>query len=153
MAACYIIKAVNLGFTIIELITSLAIVLLAMAIISPLMQNGSNSINVKTISYDIASTLRLARSLAISRQSDIRFVLDAKNRKYWISMNPKRHTLPNDLEIFLTTSHKEIINEEIGMVNFYPDGSSSGGIITINNDNSKRRIEINWITGRITLKE
>jgi len=57
--------------------------------------------------------------------------------------------MPKDLEIVLKVARSERVNETIGRIAFYPDGTSTGGSITLSQNSAKTQLSVDWFDGRI----
>ena len=61
--------------------------------------------------------------------------------------------LPEELQMKLLTAATEQTGDSKGQIRFFPDGSSSGGRITLTRDRREWRIEIAWLTGEVRIEE
>ncbi len=59
--------------------------------------------------------------------------------------------LPSDLEIRMLTARSEQLDESIANIRFFPDGSSTGGRITLRGGSDDYDVSVDWITGRISV--
>jgi general secretion pathway protein H len=53
----------------------------------------------------------------------------------------------------LLTAQSELTEDGKGRIRFYPDGSSTGGRVTILRDTKEWRVEVAWLTGEVRLEE
>ena len=53
----------------------------------------------------------------------------------------------------LYTAQSEIVDDKHGAIRFYPDGSSTGGRVTLASGERKFLVDVDWLTGRVTIKE
>jgi general secretion pathway protein H len=56
-----------------------------------------------------------------------------------------------DLKLF--TAEAEVSSERNGSIRFYPDGSSTGGRVTVSSGERKYQVDVDWITGRVSIGE
>jgi general secretion pathway protein H len=56
------------------------------------------------------------------------------------------------LELSLDTARSEIIDEQSGRIRFFPDGSSTGGRIRLQNDKGGATVTVDWSTGAATVQ-
>ena len=61
------------------------------------------------------------------------------------------HALPAALEVELFTAHTEQISDDAGNIRFFPDGSSTGGEIVLGDGRSKFHVQVDWLTGRVSI--
>jgi general secretion pathway protein H len=59
--------------------------------------------------------------------------------------------LPEGSTAEITTAQSLVSDDDRGAIAFFPDGSSSGGRIRLGLDGHVRRIDVEWLTGRIAL--
>ena len=141
----------NYGFTLIEVLVVLGILILLMAIIPPLLPNVISSTKVKSATRDIAASLKLVRSRAINQQSEARLTLNVKDKSIYLGKQKKRLELPEGTELLLVTANTEQQSEDEGSILFYPDGSSTGGRIEVAYAQDRFMIDVNWLTGKIKI--
>jgi general secretion pathway protein H len=65
----------------------------------------------------------------------------------------KPRVLPERLELKLYTAQSEVRDERHGAIRFYPDGSSTGGRVTLAAGERKLLVDVDWLTGRVSIKE
>lgn len=141
------------GFTLIELLVVLVIVVGGLAIIGPNIGSGQASSQIKSAARDIGSALRFVRGHALASQQPARFSLDLTENSYQIEGRDRVYHLPKNIEITLVTAKAEITGEGQGRIVFFPDGSSFGGRITLELEQFKRQIDINWLTGDVKVSD
>ncbi len=138
----------NRGFTILELLIVLAIMAVAYAMAAPKIGAGLQTLEARAAARALVSTLREARVQAISRRIDVAVVLDMDQRDYTVGGDTKRHILPIGTELILDTAQSELLTSRSGAIRFFPDGSSTGGRITLALGTERQQISIDWLTGR-----
>lgn len=140
------------GFTLIEMIVVLAVLGLAMVLI---IRNGkaiSPAIHARAATESISAALRSARSEAVMTNRSILFTIDLSNRKYQWGQAPPQ-ILTNDLSLSLMTSRDQVVSTAEGRIRFDPDGSSSGGRVTVAGGERTWWIGIDWLSGRVSVAE
>lgn len=123
---------------------------MAMAVVAPNLTSGNQSSILKTAARDLASGLRFARGEALTTQTDSALSLDLEENSYQVTGQDKTYQLSNDIEITLSVAQSESENG-VGSIRFFPDGSSTGGRITLELTGLKQTIDVNWLTGQIEL--
>ncbi len=170
------------GFSLLELIVVLLIISLMMALVSPRLIGSLTKMNLKTSAQKISSSLRYARSQAVSGQITYKADFDFENNRMTIQPeNPvdnefsyfkdetepmetsdsseKQHTtesyfLPDGIHFEKALIGTDEINSGLFTVMFYPAGNSSGGSIVLIDEKERRfQISIDFITGVINLAE
>ena len=141
------------GFTLFEMLLTLALAAGLAALAAPNFGPAIDAARLKSASREVVSALRHARSLALRQRREIRFTMDIHQHVYSLSDRPKIHRLSGDIELKLFTAQSEVIDQGKGSVLFFPDGSSTGGRVTLIAGQRKRLIDINWLTGLVTLTD
>lgn len=140
------------GFTLIELIIVLLISVLGFAAISINMSSGNPGTELQAAARDIASALRYARSQALMTRQPVSVAINLDDNSYRISNRDKTYRLATEIDVSLTVAEEEL-QEGDGSIRFFGDGSSTGGRITLEWGNLLRRIDVNWITGEVTISD
>ena len=141
------------GFSLLELLVVMVILGLALTIVPPLFSGAVPTLTLKGAVRDMELALRQTRSRSITRNQpvDIRLVPD--EAYYLIGNGSKKRYLPPDIRIDLdeSLSDPELTSRRI--LRFFPDGSSSGGRITLSNKDQEYRLDVDWLTGRVRVRE
>ncbi|PIV82132.1 type II secretion system protein GspH, partial [bacterium CG17_big_fil_post_rev_8_21_14_2_50_64_8] len=61
------------------------------------------------------------------------------------------YRLPEKIEVALFTAQSELMDAKTGAIRFYPDGSSTGGRVTLSRGERKYRVDVDWMTGRVKI--
>jgi general secretion pathway protein H len=51
----------------------------------------------------------------------------------------------------LFTAQKDLVDEKVGSIRFFPDGGSNGGRITVASGERKFEVDVDWLTGRVAI--
>jgi len=137
------------GFTIIEFIVVLIIVLLGMTVVGANFSKVSPALQLKTVGGEVISALRLARTQAVSTQQAVSVRFNLYENTYQVQ-GQQTLKLPEDLTLSLVILRKNYAGNEIASIIFYQDGSSSGAQVLLELANHKKQIDVNWLTGKIT---
>lgn len=138
------------GFTLIELIVVLAILGLALTLIVGYKPPWSSGLGIRAAAGQLASALRLARSEAIAHNIPVSVVIDVAAHRYRVGQEPGR-PLPSTLTMELLTVAVERRTTVEGAIRFNPDGSSTGGRITVGDAVRKVAVGVDWLTGRVSV--
>ena len=112
---------------------------------------GVSTTELKSAARQLASGLRLARSEALTQRRETFLVLDVAGRRFRVDQDPKEHPLPRDVELKLFTAQKDLVDEKVGSIRFFPDGGSNGGRITVASGERKYEVDVDWLTGRVAI--
>lgn len=141
------------GFTLFEILLVLAITGSLAMLAAPNFAPALASARLKATTRDMASALRQARNLAMRQRRDVRLTLDIQQHLYRISGESRIHHVPDEIDLKLFSADSEILSPERGSVRFFPDGSSTGGRITLSTGGRQQFLDINWLTGQVLLRE
>lgn len=139
------------GFTLIELLVVMAILGLILAVVPPLVRGPMGTAELKGAARQIAAGLRYARSQAIARNREAVFELGLETRRFRISGVQRTYHLPPKLGLKLFAARSEFTNAQNGAIRFFPDGSSTGGRVTVSLDSRVYEVDVNWLTGQVTV--
>ena len=140
------------GFTLLELIIVLFITVLGFSVIGINLSSGNEATKLKAAARDVVSALRFARGQALISHQETTLTIDLANNTYTVSQRDKVYSMPEEIDVTLVTAQSEI-NDGLASVRFFPDGSSTGGRITLEWGKVGWRININWLTGQIEMEE
>lgn len=139
------------GFTLLELIVALAVAGLLLATVPTALVRAHESTAYKAAVRDLVSSLKSVRLQAIRQGEPARFHLDLDEHRFGPEGN-MRHRFPDPLEIHFTLAGSEMNRDGLGQVQFYPDGSATGGSIDLLRPSGEgTRVRVDWLVGRITL--
>jgi general secretion pathway protein H len=141
------------GFTLLELVVVLFIVVLGFSMIAFNLSAGRESAELRAAARDIVSALRYARGQALLSHQQTTVTLDLGENSYWVSNRDKVYGIPDSIDITLVTAQDELTGDGQGNIRFFADGSSTGGRVTLEQGNFAWRIDINWLTGQIDLDD
>ncbi|MEI8574887.1 GspH/FimT family pseudopilin [Methylomonas sp. EFPC1] len=141
------------GFTLIELIIVLLISVLAFAVVGSNIGSGNRSTKLQAVARDMASALRYAHGQALMTQKPVSVAIDLQDNSYRISNHDKTYPFAEEIDVSLVVAEEEFSEGEQGHIRFFGDGSSTGGRITLEWGNQLRRIDVNWITGQVSISD
>jgi general secretion pathway protein H len=139
------------GFTLLEVVLVLVIGALAYAVVLA-MPMRAGAADLKSAARQLAAGLRQAQAIAMSTRRDATLTLDLESRQFVVATDAPRE-LPRALDLKLYTAQGEVENEKRGAIRFYPDGSSTGGRITVALGERKYLVDVDWLTGRVSIKD
>lgn len=140
------------GFTLVELIVVVILISLMTVLIPRYIFTGVSGADLKASSRDIAAGLRMARAEAVNTRRDSTLTLDMEKRTFTINGTQTRK-LPELLDMKLVTAQSEVVNQSQASIRFFPDGSSTGGRVTVASGERKYEVDVDWLTGRVTIAQ
>jgi len=143
---------VQRGFTLLELVVVLFVVVLGFSVIGLNLASGSDSTEIRAAARDMVSALRYARGQALMTREETTVAINLDNKNYTVSGRDKQYKIPETIEITVVTAQTELNGEGSANIRFFADGSSTGGRVTLERDHSVWKIDINWLTGQIELE-
>lgn len=142
----------NTGFTLLELIIVLGIMVLGFGAVAINMSAGNDSMALKSAARDLASGLRYVRSQAMLSHSQRTLDFNLSHNSYSLAGQNKIYEIPETIDVTVSTA-KEDLNEGVAQLRFFPDGSSIGGRIKLEKNKLSQEININWLTGHVSMAE
>ncbi|MFI3215789.1 MAG: GspH/FimT family pseudopilin [Methylococcales bacterium] len=140
------------GFTLLELLIVLSIMVLGYSAIAINFSSGNDTLALKAAARDIVSGLRYVRSQAMLSQKQATLALNLKTNTYQLADQEKSYAIADDIDVTVKTA-KEDLDDGVAQLRFFPDGSSTGGRILLESHAHTQEININWLTGHVTLAQ
>jgi general secretion pathway protein H len=140
------------GFTLVEMFVVLAILGFALALVVGYRSPVGSGLDLRGSAAALAAGLRMARSEAILNNRAVVFDLDPAGHRFRSGSRPVQQ-LPQSLAIELLTISGERRKGDTGDIRFHPDGSSSGGRISIEERGHRMMIGVDWLTGRVSIAD
>jgi general secretion pathway protein H len=163
------------GFTLIELLVVLAIVGLVSGLVVFSVSGSLTNVQLNTASKRVAAALRYARSQAASQNETYLATFEfAESRLSVLSWSDRIkqsdngsvkapgettsearvYNLPEGVMLGKNTPGGDESEASLLSVLFFPNGSSSGGAVTLTNSRGRSyAVEVDFITGIVTLRE
>lgn len=141
------------GFTLIELLIVIVIIAMGAAVVAPNIGSGNQTATLNAAAREIASGLRFARGHALSFRKESVLLLNLNDNSYQITDKEKQYKISRDIEVTLDIAQSQLIDGQQGGIRFFPDGSSTGGRITLELGENKRQLDVNWLTGQVEIDE
>lgn len=144
---------IDQGFTLIEMLLVLTVVVMGFAVIGANISSGTDATAHQSAARDLVSALRYAKGEALISRREMTVMLDLKDNTYTVSRRDKVYDLPEDIGLTVVTAQEELSGDGAASIRFYPDGSSTGGRIKLEKNGVNWQIDINWLTGQIELEK
>jgi general secretion pathway protein H len=146
-------RAGQRGFTLLELLVVLVLAVVLVTLVPPLLSGMSGATELRAAARQLAAGLRLARNEAVTGQREAVLTLDLAQHRFAVTGDPREIALPDSVALHLYTAQSELLDQTTGNVRFFPDGSSTGGAITVSGPKLAYRVNVDWLTGGIAIVE
>lgn len=139
------------GFTLMEILVVMVLVAMLFGIVGLSVSRSLSGAEIRNEAREVIAGLRHTRGQAIVKRNEQTFNVDAEKRT-WQAAGREPKTLPEGLEVDMTTARSELTAENAGGIRFYPDGSSTGGNVKLVAGQRVWRINVAWLTGEVSLE-
>jgi general secretion pathway protein H len=138
------------GYTLIELLIVLSVMGLLLLAVPTLVSAGMPGTQAKTAAQTLASDMRAARMDAIFTGVPRSVVIDADGKHYAVHPGLVLRAMPDSVSI---VPQSTAARDAGTVLVFYPDGSSSGGVLRVGSDTHAHLVTDHALTGRIGVDE
>lgn len=140
------------GFSLVELLVALSIVGFIMAMAPTVFGRSKSTMDARAGASILADDLRQARLDAITsgEERDVRF--DVEHARYEMPWRSKSRIIPPSLRMSFT-GPRHNTSAHGALIAFFPDGSSSGGAVTLSTPTKSFTVSSHWLTGRVAVDE
>lgn len=133
------------GFTLLELVVTLMVVALAVALVAPAIGRSTETIRARAEIARFAALLRHTREQAITTRSSHAFVVEPQEHRVRIVTGDEvrqMRALPADMTV-------EADPPPALSVRFEPEGTSTGGYFHLSAGSIRYRVTVDRLTGRV----
>ncbi|CAH9015130.1 GspH/FimT family pseudopilin [Candidatus Nitrosacidococcus sp. I8] len=141
----------QIGFTLVELLVVLTLAGIMISLVPPMLEGKIAGTEIRGAARRLAAGLKYTRSYAITYHKEAALTLDLESRSFTITDRERKYSLPKNIEIDLVTARSQVDSDRSGKIKFFPDGTSTGGRVTLERGTSKYQVDINWLTGQIKI--
>lgn len=141
------------GFTLIELLVVLTVIALLATLATPMIQRTVPGFELQTAAEGLRTELRLARSVAIRDNRETWLSIDVDSGAYQRDRAAHLQTVSPAIRLTLLTARREQIDETQGRIRFFPDGTSTGGIVQLVREARAYEVAVDWFDGRVSIDE
>ena len=140
------------GLTLLELLVTMALLSLVAVISLPYVTRSNGAARLDGDARALASRLRAAREEALSSRLQMSVVIDLAEPGLRGSGGQASYRFQSVDRIEVMTG-KGIVTTPNAIIDFRPDGSSSGGVILLHAGAKKMRVTVQWLTGSVNTSE
>ncbi|WP_316182553.1 MULTISPECIES: GspH/FimT family pseudopilin [unclassified Bradyrhizobium] len=136
------------GFTLVEMLAVLVILALAAAAAVPMLSRGTGTVSLDAATGELASALRATRAAAIVQNRVMTLSVDVDRRTFGSEVVSSRSFAPQ-IQAKLTYAAATQSEPAVGGFRFFPDGSSTGGDLSLELGGREVRLCVGWLTGTV----
>jgi general secretion pathway protein H len=138
------------AFTLMEMLAVIILIGIAAAAVSISVAHGLASARINAAAGELAAALRGTRTQAIVHGQPRFFQINTRDETYR-GPDQRDVRLPKGLELSVTSATSDQSHGDIARIRFFPDGSSTGGRITIRSGKREWHVNVSWLTGAISM--
>ena len=138
------------AFTLLEMLVVIVLVGIAATAVAISVTRGLESARIRAASTNLAAALRYTRAQAIVHGTSETLVVDVSARTYQAPGRDKVR-LPSGVDVALTSAVADRVDDHRGRIRFFPDGSSTGGRVTLSHGQREWHVNVAWLTGSVAV--
>lgn len=132
------------------MLLALALMALAAGLVIPALVKPAGA-QLRTASANVASLLRRTREHAINSHEAGVVRIDIESGRLEVEALKASVQIPSDTRVQLFTARSELESDTVGRIRFFPDGSATGGRVTLSLAERRYLVDVDWLTGRISV--
>jgi general secretion pathway protein H len=139
------------GFTLLEMVCVIALIAMIAAVLLPLVPRQTSRARLQGYALEAATLLKDDRNAAIARRTDVATLVDAPSRAIRSGASGRIIRIPADVRFDALLPQSCRRHPALSRINFFADGMSCGGALTLTRLNTAYEIRVNWLTGRVEI--
>jgi len=135
------------GFSLLEVLLVLVIAGMLMGVVATSLTEGPV---LRKSAREVAASLRHTRSIAILQQKEMIWSMNIQDKNFWVGGKGGKRDLHRTIDAKINTASSEVVSSQQGNIRFFPDGSSTGGSVELTMRGQTFKVNVEWISGRIS---
>jgi general secretion pathway protein H len=136
------------GYSLLELLVVIAIFSIMAVMIGGYIPDRRHIRSAKLDAYRLEMDLRSARGRAIYDRQVVGFTVDVAQNA-WRTGDESERKASKGTRLSIYTGRQLLNGGAAGVIQFFPNGQSSGGHVTLEAAGLRREVDVDWMTGRI----
>ncbi len=141
------------GFTLVELLVVLLIMSVLLVAAPIAFDRVLPGLQLRSDARNVASVLREARAQAIRANREATVTVNVAERTYHLGDDGPLQRFSEDVTVTLKTAESELLGPDVGRIRFFPDGTSTGGLVSLDRGGRTYNIAVDWLYGRVQIVE
>ena len=137
------------GFTLIEMLAVIVLIAIA-ATVTAVSLHGRSRSELQAAAQRVAAGLRDTRTRAMATGKPQWFSVDLHAHAYTVPGRDPRG-FPAAATVHVESAAEAGEQRGVARIGYFPDGSSSGGNITLSEAKRSSRVDVDWLTGAVTV--
>jgi general secretion pathway protein H len=136
------------GFALIEIVVAMAIVAIVVTLVLPRVSREPGPGALEAKAYEIAALFRDDRNAAMMGRREVVSRIELDRRIAVSGARNRAIRVPDSVQIHMVQSDQEAFAGG-GGIRFYPDGRTSGGVVTLHRGKYGFQVSVNWLTANV----
>ena len=137
------------GFTLIEMLAVIVLIAIG-ATVTAVSLHGRSRSELQAAAQRVAAGLRDTRTRAMATGKPQWFSVDLRAHAYTVPGRDPRG-FPAAATVQVESAAEAGEQRGVARIGYFPDGSSSGGNITLSEAKRSSRVDVDWLTGAVTV--
>lgn len=138
------------GVTLIEMIVVVGLIAAMAAALAVSLGGGGEGRQLREGTREIAAQLQYTRGVAMVQGEPQLFEIDLEQRS-WHAPGNRSGRLSRQFEVDVLSAAGASADAASAGIRFFPDGSSTGGVVRLSSGGNMWRIEVAWLTGAVRI--
>lgn len=138
------------GFTLIEMLAVIALIAIAVTVTAVSLRGRARG-QLEASAQKVAAGLRDTRTRAMATGKPQWFTVDLRGRA-WTAPGRAPRAFPSGAEVRVASAAEDADRTGVARIRYFPDGSSSGGNIVLSDERHSARVDVDWLTGAVTVR-